>query len=105
MLMKHAQVDPDGTYHPPPVSKAAYGTMAGRCRLTLSNPFLKAPGSKRLKLRYCEPLSKYTVEFNLRRYTMVFVRSDIVMSSALYMKKAVTIAIRQVPKVVLRVEI
>jgi acyl-CoA oxidase len=51
MLMKHARVDPDGTYHPPPVAKAAYGTM-------------------------------------------VFVRSDIVMNASLYMKKAVTIAIR-----------
>jgi acyl-CoA oxidase len=51
MLMKHSKVDPDGTYHPPPVAKASYGTM-------------------------------------------VFVRSDIVMNAALYMKKAVTIAIR-----------
>ena len=51
MLMRHARVDEDGTYHPPPVAKAAYGTM-------------------------------------------VFVRSDIVMNAALYMKKAVTIAMR-----------
>ena len=45
MLMRHSRVDPDGTYHPPPVAKASYGTM-------------------------------------------VFVRSDIVMNAALYMKKA-----------------
>ena len=51
MLMRHSKVDEDGTYHPPPVAKAAYGTM-------------------------------------------VFVRSDIVMNAALYMKKAVTIAMR-----------
>mmetsp|Transcript_4033 Transcript_4033/g.9722 ORF Transcript_4033/g.9722 Transcript_4033/m.9722 type:complete len:723 (-) Transcript_4033:865-3033(-) len=51
MLMKHSQVDADGTYHAPPVAKAAYGTM-------------------------------------------VFVRSDIVMNAALYMKKAVSIALR-----------
>jgi acyl-CoA oxidase len=51
MLMRHSKVDADGTFHPPPVAKASYGTM-------------------------------------------VFVRSDIVMNAALYMKKAVTIAVR-----------
>ena len=51
MLMRHARMDPDGTYHPPAVAKVNYGTM-------------------------------------------VFVRSDIVMSAALYLKKAVTIAVR-----------
>ena len=51
MMMKHSQVDENGVYHPPPVAKAAYGTM-------------------------------------------VFVRSDIVMNAALYMKKAVVIATR-----------
>jgi len=51
MLMGHSKVLDDGTYVPPPVKKAAYGTM-------------------------------------------VFVRSDIVMNAALYMKKAVTIALR-----------
>jgi len=51
MLMRHAKVDPDGSYHPPPVAKAAYGTM-------------------------------------------VFVRADIVQNAALFLKKAVTIAVR-----------
>lgn len=51
MLMKHAQVAPDGSYSPPPVAKAAYGTM-------------------------------------------VFVRADIVANAALFLKKAVTIAVR-----------
>ena len=51
MLMKHSSMSKDGTYTPPPVAKAAYGTM-------------------------------------------VFVRSDIVMNAALYMKKAVVIATR-----------
>jgi acyl-CoA oxidase len=51
MLMKHSIVEIDGTYQPPSVAKASYGTM-------------------------------------------VYVRSDIVMSAALYMKKAVTIAMR-----------
>jgi hypothetical protein len=32
-------------------------------------PTLKAPGSKRLKLRYDEPLSKFAFNFNLRRYS------------------------------------
>jgi acyl-CoA oxidase len=51
MLMKHARVEADGSYTPPPVAKAAYGTM-------------------------------------------VFVRADIVMNAALFLKKAVTIAVR-----------
>jgi acyl-CoA oxidase len=51
MLMKHAKLDEDGTYHPPPVAKAAYGTM-------------------------------------------VFVRADIVQNASLFLKKAVTIAVR-----------
>jgi len=32
-------------------------------------PALKAPGSKRLKLEYDEPLSNFTVKFNVRRYS------------------------------------
>lgn len=51
MLMRHAKLDEDGTYHPPPVAKAAYGTM-------------------------------------------VYVRADIVQNAALFLKKAVTIAVR-----------
>ena len=51
MLMRHARVERDGAYTPPPVAKAAYGTM-------------------------------------------VFVRADIVMNAALFLKKAVTIAVR-----------
>lgn len=27
MLMKHSQVDKDGTYHPPAVAKASYGAL------------------------------------------------------------------------------
>jgi hypothetical protein len=30
---------------------------------------LKAPGAKRLKLKYVEPLSKFAFNDNLRRYT------------------------------------
>jgi len=32
-------------------------------------PVLKAPGSKRLKPKYDEPLSSFAFNFNLRRYT------------------------------------
>jgi len=32
-------------------------------------PMLKAPGTKRLKLNYDEPLSNFAFEFNLRRYS------------------------------------
>ena len=45
--------------------------MVSRCRLTLSNPVLKAPGIKLLKLKYGKPLSKFAFKFNLRRYNMV----------------------------------
>ena len=31
---------------------------------------LKAPGAKRLKLKYDEPLSNFAFNFNLRRYTV-----------------------------------
>ena len=34
-------------------------------------PTLKAPGTKRLKLKYDEPLSKFAFKFNLRRYSLV----------------------------------
>ena len=33
-------------------------------------PTLKAPGTKRLKLKYDEPLSNFGFNYNLRRYTM-----------------------------------
>ena len=32
-------------------------------------PTLKAPGTKRLKLKYDEPLSKFAFKLNVRRYT------------------------------------
>jgi len=34
-------------------------------------PTLKAPGTKRLKPKYDEPLSKFAFKFNLRRYNEV----------------------------------
>ena len=34
-------------------------------------PMLKAPGTKRLKLKYDEPPSNFAFKFNLRRYSMV----------------------------------
>jgi len=33
-------------------------------------PMLKAPGTKRLKLKYIKLLSRFAFNFNLRRYTM-----------------------------------
>jgi hypothetical protein len=33
-------------------------------------PMLKAPGTKRLKLKYDQPLSSFAFNFNFRRYTM-----------------------------------
>jgi hypothetical protein len=34
-------------------------------------PTLKAPGTKRLKLRYDDPLSNLAFKFNIRRYIAV----------------------------------
>ena len=34
-------------------------------------PVLNLPGTKRLKLRYDEPLSNFAFDFNLRRYNAV----------------------------------
>jgi len=33
-------------------------------------PMLKAPGTKRLKLKYDELLPSFAIKFNLRRYTV-----------------------------------
>ena len=40
----------------------------GQCTFPLSKPTMKAPGTKRLKLKRDEPLSKSALKFNLRRY-------------------------------------
>jgi len=45
-------------------------TMVWRCRLTIK-PTLKAPGTKRLKLKKYGLLSNVAFEFNLRRFIMV----------------------------------
>jgi len=39
-------------------------------------PTLKAPGTKRLKLKYDSLRSIFAFKFNLRRYTMVFLNMD-----------------------------
>ena len=44
--------------------------VVGRCRLTLSSPMLKPPGTKRLKLNYDEVVSTSAFNFNLRRYSV-----------------------------------
>ena len=51
--------------------REGWKATAGRCRLTLSNPVLKAPMVQRLKLKYDEPPSNFAFKFNLRRYTTV----------------------------------
>ena len=38
-------------------------------------PTLKAPGTKRLKLKYDELLSSFAFKFNLRRYTLAETQS------------------------------
>jgi len=43
----------------------------GRCRLTLSNPVLKALWCQRLKLNCYVPLSNVAFDCNLRRYITV----------------------------------
>jgi hypothetical protein len=44
--------------------------MVGRCRLTLSTPSWKPPGTQRLKLIYDGTLSTLAINSNLRRYNM-----------------------------------
>ena len=39
-------------------------------------PTLKAPGTKRLKLTYDEPVSNFAFKFNLRRYRVVMCVGD-----------------------------
>ena len=58
-LEEGAQADADG------------GGARGRGRAVQVDPIkltLKVPGTKRLKLKHDEPLSKFAFEFNLRRY-------------------------------------
>jgi len=40
-------------------------------------PTLKAPGSKRVKVKHDEPVSKFAFKFNLRRYTMADVKQEL----------------------------
>ena len=43
-------------------------TAVGRCRLTLSLPWVACAWSQRLKLEYDEPLSNFAFKFDFRRY-------------------------------------
>jgi hypothetical protein len=47
------------------------GASAGRCRLTVSKPVLKAPTVSARKLQHDEPVSNFAFNFNLRCYTSV----------------------------------
>jgi len=44
-------------------------SKARRCTVAVSKPALKAPGTKRLKLKCDEPLSNCAFNFNMRRYS------------------------------------
>jgi len=44
-------------------------SLGGAVHVEPMKPMLKAPGIKRLKLKYDWPLSKIAFNFNLRRYT------------------------------------
>jgi len=50
------------------VSSAYFG-QGSAVQVDPIKPMLKAPGTKRLKLRYDVPLSNFAFNFNLRRYT------------------------------------
>lgn len=52
MLMKHSKVDPDGTFHPPPVAKAAYGTMVFVRADIVSNAALFLKKGLTIAIRY-----------------------------------------------------
>ena len=53
----------------------SFGGMPWKClpgravQVGPMKPTLKAPGTKRLKLKYDVPLSNFAFKFNLRRYT------------------------------------
>jgi hypothetical protein len=53
-----------------PVLKAP-GTKRSKLKYDVEpmKPVLKAPGTKRSKLKHDEPLSSFSFNFNLRRYT------------------------------------
>ena len=46
-------------------------------------PTLKAPGTKRWKLKYDELLSSFAFKFNLRRYSMAFLDGSLGAGTAL----------------------
>ena len=60
-------------YH---VGGAAFVPVLGRAaQVDPIKPLLKAPGNKRLKLKYHEPLLSFAFKFNLRRYSSVLSRT------------------------------
>jgi hypothetical protein len=48
---------------------APIGTRGGAVQVDPIKPALKVPGTKRVELIYDGPLSNFTFNFNLRRYT------------------------------------
>ena len=76
MAWPYTQVFIRDTTPVPPLALVLFGGAlqvgeVGRCRLNRWKPVLKAPGSMILKLRYDGPLSKFSFNFNLRRFSEV----------------------------------
>jgi len=64
MLRRYSEVLQKGGKHMPGVPP-----KVRRCRLTVSNPALKAPMVQLLKLEYDGTISNFAFNFNSRRYT------------------------------------
>jgi len=50
-----------------------HATSVWRCKLKPMNPVLKAPGTTRLKLKYCQLASSFAFKRNLSPYSWVWV--------------------------------
>ena len=66
------------------------------------NPTLKAPGTKRLKLKNDELLSNFAFKFNLRRYMSTKLKR-IILKAAYYVVLAIVKAVLAVPRVLLKI--
>jgi hypothetical protein len=69
--MKMASYDVRGEEHLPGRILGRDGPHGRPVQVDPINPTVKAPGTKRWKLRYDEPPSNFAFKFNVHHYTMV----------------------------------
>ena len=73
--------------------------LAGRCRLTVPRPVLKAPMGSAPETKFGQPVSTVAFKFNLRRYSLDLTRPD----DAAFARRLVGAAIRVGPGLGFRV--